>query len=384
METADLVQRLERQAPTISARREDIERDRQLPRELVDALRETGVFALEIPRAIGGLEAAPVDILGALEVLSRADGSTGWCAALGVANNGIAGFMGEAGAREVFADPGAPSAGVFAPSGAAVRVDGGVRVDGRWQFASGVSHCDWTWAGCLVMENGQPRMTPMGPEILYAVMPTRALEIRDTWFVSGLCGTASNEVSARELFVPEQRLFTIGHAGGRELAPLYRMPPLAWFAAHLAAVSLGLARGALDELVGLAPTKLPTFSTAVLADRPVAQLELARAEASLGSARAFLHAAVDALWRALGAGQQPTPRQIALARIAAVQATEVGASVTRSAGVLAGGGAIFKSSVLQRHMRDADAIAHHFSVAPHVWEDAGRVFMGRTPTAPMF
>jgi hypothetical protein len=35
-------------------------------------------------------------------------------------------------------------------------------------------------------------------------------------------------------------------------------------------------------------------------------------------------------------------------------------------------------------MRDAEAIAHHFTVAPYVWEDAGRVFMGRQPTAPMF
>jgi indole-3-acetate monooxygenase len=58
--------------------------------------------------------------------------------------------------------------------------------------------------------------------------------------------------------------------------------------------------------------------------------------------------------------------------------------VTRTAHVLAGGSSIYSSSSLQRHMRDAEAITHHFTVAPHVWEDAGRVFLGRQPTAPLF
>ena len=120
---------------------------------------------------------------------------------------------------------------------------------------------------------------------------------------------------------------------------------------------------------------------AVLADKPVAQVEVARAEA----ARAFFYETVADLWRTVRDGGQPTPRQIALNRIAAANATEVGARVTRAANILAGGSSIYtKSSSLQRHMRDADAIAHHFTVAPYVWEDAGRVFMGRTPSAPMF
>jgi Acyl-CoA dehydrogenase, N-terminal domain len=93
MEAAGLVQRLEALLPAIRARREEIERERHLPRELVAALRDTGVFALEIPRAIGGMQAAPVEILQAIDIVSRADGSTGWCTALTVANNGVAGFM---------------------------------------------------------------------------------------------------------------------------------------------------------------------------------------------------------------------------------------------------------------------------------------------------
>jgi indole-3-acetate monooxygenase len=90
------------------------------------------------------------------------------------------------------------------------------------------------------------------------------------------------------------------------------------------------------------------------------------------------------LWRVVSTGDHPAPRKVAFARMAALNAAEVGASVTRTASLLGGGSAIYSSSSLQRHMRDAEAITHHFSVAQGVWEDVGRVLMGRKPNAPMF
>jgi alkylation response protein AidB-like acyl-CoA dehydrogenase len=384
MDTTGLTERLQKLLPTIRARREEIERARRLPRDLVDMLRETGIFSLEVPRAIGGKEGAPADNLQAVETISTADGSTGWCVGLAMANNGAAGFMDESGAKEVFTDPNAPTAGIFAPIGTAMRVDGGVRVNGRWPFASGITHCDWVWAGCLMMVNGQPHMTAHGPEMIHVFMKASEVEIHDTWFVSGLSGTGSNDISAKDVFVPEKRVFAIGDPSRHRAEPLYRLPVIGAFVSHVAAVSLGIARGALDELVELAQTKKPTFSTAVLADKPLAQVELARNEGALAAARAFFYATVEDLWRTAREGGQPAPRQIALNRIAAANATEVGVSVTRAANVLAGGSSIYNKSSLQRHMRDAEAISHHFTVAPYVWEDAGRIFMGRTPTAPMF
>src|SRR5262245_9523642 len=110
--TSGLMDRLQELLPTIRARREEIERARRLPRELVSSLRETGVFSLEVPRAFGGQEAPPIDVMRAIETVATADGSTGWCVGLATANNGAAGFMDERGAREVFSDPSAPTAGI--------------------------------------------------------------------------------------------------------------------------------------------------------------------------------------------------------------------------------------------------------------------------------
>jgi alkylation response protein AidB-like acyl-CoA dehydrogenase len=277
-----------------------------------------------------------------------------------------------------------PSAGIAAPAGSAVRENGGVRVNGRWSFASGITHADWVWAGCVVMENGRPRMTPHGPEMVHACMPVGEVEIHDTWYTSGLCGTGSNDFSATDVFVPEHRLFALLDPAGHRPEPLFQMPPLGLFVYQLVSVSLGIARGALDEIGELAQTKVPSLNTAVLADKPVAQVEFARAEGALGGARAFLFDTVDDIWETVCAGRAPDARQIARGRIAAMQAAETAAAVTRTANVLGGGSSIYSSSSLQRHARDAEAVTHHFTVAPHTWEDAGRVLFGRAPVAPIF
>src|SRR5689334_808611 len=207
MGTDVVLERLKALRPAIRARREEIERARKLPRDLVDELKKTGLFRLSIPRAVGGDEAEPHRILDAIETVASADGSTGWCSMIGTANNLSAGYLNERGAKEVFRDTESPWAGIAAPTGKAVPSDGGFRVEGRWPFASGVTHCDWLWAGCTVMDGGQPRMTPTGPKFLWACVPMREVQIHDTWFVSGLSGTGSNDVSIAGTFVPEHHAF---------------------------------------------------------------------------------------------------------------------------------------------------------------------------------
>jgi alkylation response protein AidB-like acyl-CoA dehydrogenase len=355
-----------------------------MPADLVESLRQTGIFRLTVPRALGGAEAKPTEIMRAIETVATADGSAGWCAMVAAGNNIAAGYMNERGAREVFADPDAPSAGIAAPAGAAVRENGGVRVNGRWSFASGITHSDWVWAGCLVMDNGRPRMTPQGPEIIHVCMPVRDVTIHDTWHVSGLCGTGSHDFSATNLFVPEHRIFALLDPSGHRTEPLYQMPPLTNFVFMLASVSLGIARGALDELTDLAQSKVPSLYQSALADRPVTQVEIARAEAALGGARAFLYNTVEEMWETVLAGNAPGNRQLALGRLASINATDTAATVARVANTLGGGSSIYLSSSLQRQARDADAITHHFTVAQHVWEEAGRVLLGRSPNTPIF
>jgi len=50
-----------------------------------------------MPVELGGFEAEPADVLAILQTLAEADGSTGWCAATGVASNVAGGLLPEAG-----------------------------------------------------------------------------------------------------------------------------------------------------------------------------------------------------------------------------------------------------------------------------------------------
>lgn len=370
--------------PSIRARREEIEQARQLPVDLVESLGATGIFRLLMPKDLGGEEVEPVDMLRAIELVSGTDGSTGWCVMLGIGSGHVAGQMREDGAREVFADPDRPKALVAEPAGAAVRTREGVRLSGRWRFASGITHSDWALLGCMIMQDGKPSMTPHGPEIVHAFVPRNELTVHDTWHVSGLCGTGSHDVSCLDVDVPASRVLSLFNPPSERPEPLYRLPVLSVVAPPIAAVALGIARAALDELTQLAPSKTPAMSMAPLSEKPVAQSQIARAEATLCAARAFMYDTVDDLWQTVVCQQEPSMRQRALLRAACNHATETAASVARTASTLAGSVSVYSSSSLQRHARDAEVITHHFTQSPHVWEDAGRVLLGLQPQAFLF
>jgi alkylation response protein AidB-like acyl-CoA dehydrogenase len=382
--TAEVLKGIEAVLPGIRARRDEIEAARRLPLDLVNQLRDTGVFGMSVPRVIGGTEATLTEIMRAIETVATADGSAGWCTMIGITSNAAAGYMCEPGAKEIFADPNTLVAAVAAPAGQALPIEGGVRVSGRWPFASGITHSEWVWVGALVMDGEQPRMTPNGPVIAHAFLPIRDVEIHDTWFVSGLRGTGSNDVSATEIEVPEHRVFSLFDSTGHRPEPLYQLSPAGLFVAQVASVSLGVARAAIDELIELAGAKTPAMSAAVLADKPVGQIEIARAEAALQSARSFLYDAVEGIWQTVADGTPFAARQEALLRAAGVNAAETAARVTAVVNTLGGSSSIYSSSSLQRHARDAEAITHHFTATPHVWEDVGRVLLGRAPTMPVF
>jgi alkylation response protein AidB-like acyl-CoA dehydrogenase len=320
-----------------------------------------------------------------IEIISSADGSTGWCTNIGVGLGLVAGYMPEAGARDVFCGRAEPAAGVVEPAGAVVLTDGGIRLSGRWRFASSVTHAEWVVAGGVVTEDGQPRMTPTGmPAVVHAFLPVSNVTVHDTWFASGLCGTGSHDISCADVFVPASRTFSLFDPSEHRPEPLYQMPILTLAAPAIAVVALGIARAALDELRELAMSKAPAMSRTRLADKPVTHVEIARAEGALGAARSFLYDTVDDVWQTVLTGARPAMRQRALCRIAATQATETASRVAHTASTLAGGTAVFNTSSLQRHARDADALTHHVSQSPQTWEDAGRVLMGHDPLFPLF
>jgi len=357
-------------APDIRTQADRIEQDRRLPVELVRALVRAGVFRLCVPRALGGLEAEPATVLEVLEQVARADGSTGWCAMIGATSGLTSGYLPGEEARLIYgASPDVVTGGVFAPTGSAVRDGDAYRVTGRWRFASGCQHCDWLMGGCVVQDGGSPRAR-------LVFFPARDVEIIDTWTVSGLRGTGSHDMAVRELHVPAARSVSITDDRPVVPGPLYAFPVFGLLAVGIAAVAVGIARGALDEIERLATAKTPTGGRRLLAERPTVQAQIAEAEATAGAARAFLSEVVDEAWQAArGTGAIPVPLR-ARVRLAATHATTAAARAVDVAYTAGGGTAVYAESPLQRAFRDIHVVTQHMMVGPATWELAGRVLLG--------
>jgi len=353
-----------------------IEQAGRLPADVVAELRQAGVFQLWMPRELGGLEAEPGTVLRVVETLAAADGSTGWCAATGLASNTVGAFVPEAGARQLYPTGLEQAGGALMPGGRAVpQPDGSFLVTGRWSFGSGVQHCDWVVGGALVAADSAD-----GPPTVRAVvMPAAEVDFLDTWDAIGLQGTASVDFAAGGVRVPAEHTLVPDRLAPWPAGSMWRIPLPSLLFPVLAGVPLGLARRAVEELAALAVTKTPFRSAKLLADREVLQADLARAGALTEAGHAYLVAAMRALWQAAADGAAPTVAQRAQVRLAAAHATAGAAEAVQLCYRAAGSTAIWRGHPLERLLRDVTAAAQHYGIGPAVYEMAGRVLLGREP-----
>jgi indole-3-acetate monooxygenase len=364
-------------APTITARSDEIERERRVPQDLVDDLSAAGCFRILVPRSHGGADLGLTAQMEVCEELARADGSVGWTVMIGCTAPALFGFLPRPTFDAIYADgPDVILAGVLAPTGKATPVDDGFRVSGQWAFASGCHHSHWFLAHCVVDDGRIPPVRMM-------VLPPEDIEIKDTWSVSGLCGTGSHDFVADDVFVPVERSFVIGGEpclGG----PLMRVPVPALPALNCASVALGIARGALDEITELATEKVPLFDKAPLAANPVFQNQLGDADAGLRAARSLLYADAASVWDTAADGGSFTPEHRARIRATATWATRTATSVVDMAYTAGGGSAIYARSPLQRRLRDIHTLTQQVGVKQDVLTKAGAILAGQETDLTFF
>jgi alkylation response protein AidB-like acyl-CoA dehydrogenase len=357
-------------------RASEIEDARRLPRDLSDRFARAGFYRMCVPEAYGGLELPPAETMEAIEILARADAASAWCVFIAATSGTVLALLPEASAREVFAKPETLLSGVFAPRGKAVVVDGGFRVDGQWQWGSGTQNADWIMGGCQVLRGGQPELLRNGtPRSRMMLVPASQVEFIDTWYVSGLSGTGSTDFAIRDVFVPDGRAVGLG-VDGPLPRPLYAFPQFGLLAMGIAAVSLGLARAAIDELVAVAGGKTPSGSARPLAQRASTQSDVARAEATLRSARAFYYEAIEAAWQSALSGGRIEVEHRRDIRLATTHATHACAGAVDRMYELGGGTSVYRRSPLQRIFRDVHVATQHMMVASGTFELTGRLLLG--------
>ena len=122
----------------IDADADRADRETTMTATVVDALRESELFWLMVPKDAGGLEAGIATSLSVFEELARGDGSAGWSLMANATSSCFAAiYTGDDAVREMFGPVRGIHAGMLGPVGTARRVDGGFVVSGRYSFGSG-------------------------------------------------------------------------------------------------------------------------------------------------------------------------------------------------------------------------------------------------------
>ncbi len=354
--------------PAIAARVGEIENGRRIPPDMVEDLKAAGCFRSLVPRGHGGDEHDLATHMRVLEELARTDGSVGWTVMIGASAPLVLGLLPEQTFEEMYAaGPDVVVGGTFNPTGSAVPTDGGYLASGRWTFASGCQHSDWFLAHCIVDDGRMPPIRMM-------VVPAADVDIVDTWRVSGLCGTGSHDFTTTDVFVPDAHTFQLGDHSAID-APVMRMPELSLMTLQFAAVAIGIAQGALDDIAAIATAKFPAFAMETLATNALFRNRFGAADAELRAARALAYDEATTAWRTATDRVEFTLEQRARIRAAATWAVHAAASVVDVAYTDGGGTSIREDNPLQRRLRDVHALTQHFAIKPDTFTMAGALLV---------
>jgi alkylation response protein AidB-like acyl-CoA dehydrogenase len=367
--------------PAIEAAAATIEASRRIPEALLERLHDARLFRMLLPRSLGGEEVAPKTLVFALEELARRDASVAWCVSIANSTVLIAPYLDPTVARAIFADPRSTVAWGPPNESRAVAVPGGYRITGRWDFASGCRHASWMGAhGTVVEEGGAPRLNRYGrPAVLTWLFPIEQARILDTWHTIGLRGTASDSYEVADLFVTEAYTSTREDPDARrEPGPLYAFPQQTLYSVGISSVALGIARGMLDAFAALAAKKTPRGMVR-LADNAVVQSEVARAEAKLGSARAYLVETVSEIYERADERAPISIAERARVRLAGVNAISSAIAVADYTYKAAGVDAIFPESPFERRFRDIHTLSQQIQSRDAHYEAIGQVLLGNPP-----
>jgi alkylation response protein AidB-like acyl-CoA dehydrogenase len=377
----DPVARARELGAEIVAAADEIERTRRTPEALLERLHDSRLYRMLLPRSADGDETEPAVYVAAVEELARHDASIGWNTFTANSAALIAAYLEPAVNRAVFADP--RSTVAWGPPNAcrASAVDGGYRLTGRWDFGSGCRQARWMGAHCHVLEaDGTLRLNRFGqPTIRTLLFPATDATLLDTWQTIGLRGTASDSYSVNDLFVSEAFSSTREDPTlCRERGPLYAFTMQGLYASGVAAVALGIARAMLSEFIALASRKTPR-NLARLADNAVVQAEVARAEARLGSARAYLIETLTTIYADADAAAPIEVADRARVRLACTNAIQGATEVTDFAYKGAGVDAIFPGSPFERRFRDMHTLSQQIQARGAHFESVGQILLGVPP-----
>jgi alkylation response protein AidB-like acyl-CoA dehydrogenase len=371
MTTPDLVARARDVGALAAEHAEYADAQGRLADPVVEAFHRDGLYAMWVPRALGGHELDPIRSLEVIERVAYGDPSAGWVLMASALAIGTAGaYLDDDAAAALFSGPRVPViGGQGTRPGVAVPKDDGFLLTGSWSFASGIKHGTHIHTLGVVEGTNDARIF---------VLPVSQATLVDNWDVMGLRGTGSIDYRIDGAFVPASCTHPALTETPRRGEGLYRAGIIGFATICHSGWACGIGRRLLDELAAAVQAKGGRAGT--LGSSESFLEGYARVEGGYRAARALVHEAWGDAWATLQSGGTLSTRQHSLLRLAMAHVTwashEAATFVYRASGTSA-----LRAGTVQRLFRDMHAGTQHILVSPVVFRNVGRELAGIAPNA---
>ena len=322
-------------------------------------LTASGLTELLVPKRFGGQQADFPAILDPVRRMAHGCTSSAWTIGFYVLHNWMLALFGEQAQEEAFATRPFLAPAPLAPTGRGVPVDGGIRLTGRWSWATGVTAGNWLIVGALCGPDD-------GIYPALALLPASDFVMEDVWHTDGMRATGSNDVVVTDAFVPEHRLVRVldiygGTAPGASLhdATTYRWPMVPALALLAAMPALGSAERVAELYAERLAGRVLAYEGVMQKDKPIAQAHLGEATVRLRALRGLLADTVGTIEDIVTAGDAVPKPVRGDARLAAAHIVHESRAVIARLTEASGASAHFLASPLQRFKRDVDVISGH-------------------------
>jgi alkylation response protein AidB-like acyl-CoA dehydrogenase len=297
MPDTDFVALARELAPGFAERAALHDAESSFPYENLKELVASGYTAMTVPADRGGAGSSLDELCQAQRILAAACGSTAFAVNMHVHGLAmIARLGGESAdwACQAVLD-GAVIAGGFSepgvggnwwhPTTKAEKVDGGYLLNGRKGFFTGFPGATHLFLSAAATDDrGLPE-----PLAFLIPKPDKGVRVTAEWDAAGMRATGSHALALEDLFVEDRYL--VGEQGN---LPMMFMTGVHWAWCSFASCFAGIARGALEHVVGTQRKRVLSVIGKPNAHLPGIQFRVAEMAAKLAAAESHLDAAIHA------------------------------------------------------------------------------------------
>ena len=328
----------------------EIEQTRTLPKDVLQVAYEEQVFKLFLPESLGGLGLSLPEAALAFQETATADGSFGWLTTIGSGGNMFLENMTENQAKELFSPTDAVIAGSGYATGVAQAVDGGYQVTGEWRYCSGAPYATMFTANTIIHRNGEA-----SEEMRACIFMPEQVEIIEDWDAFGLQGTGSHTIRVRDVFVPENRTFSVMEKQNSLGSPVHSLPFVQFSQVSFASVCLGIGARFLEETTQFAKNMKTRWNTEKM---DAFMQELTAQQANFDTIEQRFHETVETFWSLHLDGDVSDQKLLEVSAVcieSANVATETSVRLFRQLGMHG----VMKSSPINRAFRDLWTAGQH-------------------------